>query len=234
MALTLPASGFAVQHRNAVTLYTSNGRRIRVLRHVQIAGAAFNRHPWLQDRHGRYLRLRGGRTVFRAVRLPPRPIEREGASRCVITDLSRHASVTVCSGSSEDQEFHTRLTVRECAHTLRVRRYPPGLPGGYWQYGALSPSGQQLLAQWSGECEVPQAYLVDTSTGDITPVGNSISADAPESEALGWSSAGLPVVEFPMGACGPGEKTAGVYLTSPTGRVGRLLIATREEVVMWF
>jgi hypothetical protein len=233
LALSLPPAGFAVAHGDTVVLYTMTGRRFRVLHHVRIVGARFNRHPWLRDRKGRYLQMRGGRTVFRATRRPQLAIESEGSS-CIVTDDSRRTSVKVCVVPTSDNELHTRLTVTHGGHTLTVRSYPPGLPGGDWEYGTVSPNGQQLLAQWSGECEVPQAYLVDISSGAIHPVDGDISADAPESQGLGWSAAGLPVVDFPTAACGSGVSKAGVYLTSTSGQLGHRLLATRDQVVMWF
>jgi hypothetical protein len=233
MALSLPPTGFAVAHGDSVVLYTSGGRRFRVLHHVRIVGARFSRHPWLRDRAGRYVELRGGRRVFRTARRPQVAIEGE-SSRCIITDHSRGTSVKVCVVPTSDNELHTRLTVTHSGHTLTVKSYPPGLPGGDWEYGALSPNGQQLLAQWSGECEVPQAYLVDIGSGAIHPVDSELSADAPESLGLGWSAAGLPVVDFPTAACGSGVSKAGVYLTSTSGQLGHRLLATRDQVVMWF
>jgi hypothetical protein len=197
---------------------------------VQIANAGLNRHPWLQDRHGRYLRLHGGATVFRMMKAPPGAIESHHKG-CIVTDTSRHASVKVCV--KHGANLHTRLVVIRGGHKLQVSRHPPELPGGNWEYGSLSPNNQQLLAQWSGECEVPQAYLVNTTTGVITPIGSSRAVNAPESYAVGWSAAGLPIVDFPRGACGAGLSSAGVYLTSTTGHVGHELIATRGQVVMW-
>jgi len=40
-------------------------------------------------------------------------------------------------------------------------------------------------------------------------------------------------VDFLPGECGSAVKSAGVYLTSTSGRVGHQLIATAGEVVMW-
>jgi hypothetical protein len=38
----------------------------------------------------------------------------------------------------------------------------PELGSGFWAYALPSPDGSSLLAQWSGECEVPHAFFVDT------------------------------------------------------------------------
>lgn len=230
--VSLPRAGFAVSRGNSVVLYTISGRRFHVLPHVRIANARFDRHPWLLDRKGRYLRLLGGKTAFRATRAPQRPIESDGKG-CIITDASHHVSVKVCTLSGAGGNLRTRLTVVRSGGRLTLQRSPPGLPGGNWQYGVLSPNGQQLLAQWSGECEVPQPYLVDAHTGDIRPIGNSRSIDAPEGFALGWTQTGLPVVDFPTAGCGLGVKSAGVYLTSTSGQLGHHLIATTGRVVMW-
>jgi hypothetical protein len=229
--VSLPRAGFAVSRGHSVVLYTMSGRQFRVLSHVRIANTGYDRHPWLKDSKGRYLRLRGGRTVFRAMKTPQGPIESDGKA-CIVTTSSRHSSVEVCAKSGGGN-FRTRLTVTRGSHKLTVARFPPQLPGGNWEYGVLSPDGQQVLAQWSGECEVPQPYLVDTSTGQIRPIGSLRSVDAPEGFALGWTSAGLPVVDYFAGGCGSAVKSAGVYLTSTSGRVGHELIATGGKVVMW-
>jgi hypothetical protein len=228
--VSLPAAGFAVSQGHSVVLYTLAGKRLRVLHKVRIAGSAFEHHPWLQDSRGRYLQLRGGKAEFRSMRAPQGPIEADGKA-CIVTDEAHGALVKVCNMSAH--HVHTVLSVTHAGHRLQVARHPPQLPGGYWEYGILSPNGQQLLAQWTGECEVPQPYLVDVGTGDIRPIGNPRAVDAPEGYALGWTPSGVPVVDFPTAACGSGVKVAGVYPISTTGRVGHELIATRGQVVMW-
>jgi hypothetical protein len=228
--LSLPAAGFAVARGHSVVLYTLAGKRFRVLPKVRIVGARFDRHPWLIDSRGRYLQLSGGKAEFRSMRAPNGAVAR--GSKCYVTDSVRGASVKLCT--KPGRHLRTHLTVTHGGHQLRLPRHPPQLPGGNWQYGILSPNGQELLAQWSGECEVPQPYLVDVGTGNISPIGNVRALQAPEGYALGWTPAGAPVVDFPTAACGSGAKSAGVYVVSLTGRIGQELITTRNNVVMWF
>jgi hypothetical protein len=228
--VSLPPAGFAVSRGHSVVLYTLAGKRIRVLSKTRIVEARFDRHPWLRDSQGRYLQLTGGKAEFRSMRAPEGPIEADG-SNCIVTDAVRGATVKVCAKAG--RHLRTHLTVTHGGHRLRLPRHPPQLPGGNWEYGILSPNGQQLLAQWTGECEVPQPYLVNVGTGAIEPIGNVRALQAPEGYALGWTPAGVPVVDFPTAACGSGAKSAGVYLVSLTGRLGHELIATRGQVLMW-
>ena len=59
---------------------------------------------------------------------------------------------------------------------------------GHWVMGVPSSSGRWVLAQWSGECEVPTAYLINARTEHITDIGDRASGLLPESIALGWLS----------------------------------------------
>jgi hypothetical protein len=90
---------------------------------------------------------------------------------------------------------------------------PPGAVVGHWRWAALSPDGSTLLAQWSAECEVPFAFLVPASGGSPRLVtGEADWTDAPESEALGWTTAGEPIVHLPKGFCGKSATAPGTYV----------------------
>jgi hypothetical protein len=92
-------------------------------------------------------------------------------------------------------------------------------PVGHWRYALPSPDGRWVLAQWSGECEVPVAYLFPTAGG---PGGAVAGADG-ETVAVGWAPDGRAVVGFWAGACGAGSDAPGTYLVEPdTGRRRRL------------
>ena len=92
---------------------------------------------------------------------------------------------------------------------------PPGAVVGHWRWAALSPDGSTLLAQWSAECEVPFAFLVPATGGLPRLVtGESRLEDAPESEALGWTTDGEPIVRLPKGICGKGASAPGTYVFS--------------------
>jgi hypothetical protein len=91
---------------------------------------------------------------------------------------------------------------------------------GFWRSVRLSPDGLTLLAQWSGECEVPIAFFVDVGDRQPRPVtGERRWYNAPESIAVGWARDGRARVKLPQGACGVGAEKPGVYLVDPrTGR----------------
>ena len=108
-------------------------------------------------------------------------------------------------------------------HNERLRGIRPaatveGRPAGSWRWGIESPDGSLVLAQWSGECEVPTAFFW---SGDETPVvpitGERNLARAPESLALGWTFDGRAVALMREGACSTGTGPPGVYLFSGPG-----------------
>jgi hypothetical protein len=95
--------------------------------------------------------------------------------------------------------------------------------GGHWEYALPSPDGSRLLAQWSGECEVPAAYFASADGSEVWPVvGGPTLADVPESRGLGWATDGRAVVHLMSGVCGEGRRP-GVYLFSESGP-GSLLV----------
>ena len=107
-------------------------------------------------------------------------------------------------------------------------------PRGWWERVSLSPNGKELLAQWSGECEIPRAYLVDVGTGRLTALGRTRSGSVSEGRALGWSGA-RALVALPLGACGGSADRLGVYAIQ--ARRGRLVYALprdlRIDVRLW-
>ena len=97
---------------------------------------------------------------------------------------------------------------------------PPGTPLiGHWHWAALSPDGHTLLAQWSAECEIPQAYFLRVSGGRARGIGPvDRLGSRPSSVALGWTTDGRAIVEFPELACGGSDPGPGVYLVSLDGK----------------
>ena len=86
---------------------------------------------------------------------------------------------------------------------------------GWWTAAFVSADGSRLLLQWSGECEIPVAFLGRVSGGPLrTVTGEAGLRDAPSSVALGWSGA-RALVDLPKGACGTGASKAGVYSVDP-------------------
>jgi hypothetical protein len=92
-------------------------------------------------------------------------------------------------------------------------------PSGHWRYALPSPDGRWILAQWSGECEVPVAYLFPATGSPGRPVAGAER----ETVAIGWAPDGKAIVGFWAGACGDGDDQPGTYLVDPaTGRRRRI------------
>jgi hypothetical protein len=96
---------------------------------------------------------------------------------------------------------------------------PPGERVGHWRLALAGPHGQ-LLAQWSGECEVPTTYVVSASHRPRL-VGRDHTVEA---LARGWTRAGKPLIEFPDGACGSSNSKPGLYQEDRPGQL-RLIAA---------
>jgi hypothetical protein len=93
---------------------------------------------------------------------------------------------------------------------VRVRR-PKGLGG--WVWAAASPDGRNVVMQWSGECEVPRAYLAPAGGGRPRPL-----AGDQNSFALGWTDDARAIVYVPeIAGCGASRRH-GLFLISPEGR----------------
>jgi hypothetical protein len=100
---------------------------------------------------------------------------------------------------------------------------PPGMivggqPSGHWRFALLSPDGNRILAQWSGECEVPTAYMYYLQGGAPVPItGAATPPNIPESFVLGWTRGERALVVLPKGACGSGVRQPGVYTFDAPG-----------------
>ena len=175
-------------------LYSVTGKPIALVR-AEVANYTVSLHPWLVDRFGRKLALKGGPVTFGDV----------------------HGDAP-----GPGRRPHFRAPRGENGH-------------GGWEMAAPSPDGRRVLGQWSGECEVPTAYLIDTPTGQITEIGERSSGVLPESLALGWLSDDRALVHFPQGACGTSVPRPGVYVVSATGEVVRRVVTTPHfaRAYMW-
>ena len=92
---------------------------------------------------------------------------------------------------------------------------PTGAMAGHWRWAALSPDGETFVATWSGACEVPIAFTFPARGGRPEPVtGEEDWMHAPESEALGWTTDGKPIVRLLEGACGRSADEPGTYVFS--------------------
>jgi hypothetical protein len=193
----LPERGFALETKEGVQLQSLRGRPLTTLRGLDLApDQAFARQAVLRDRRGRLFALTAG------------GLRRASLRRgCRVTDV--------------------HLTV--CPHTIagasRVLARAPNKVG-HWVWAERAPSGAAILAQWSGECEVPVAYVV--SHGKLHPFGG-------ESVALGWLPTGEAVIQFPNGPCAFGwSPVRGIYAAASTTKL-RLLVRTKRfaQYLMW-
>lgn len=123
---------------------------------------------------------------------------------------------------------HGRLDVWEADGPWRRLEVPhplgakPAVPaGGHWEWAAVSPDGEWLLAQWTAECEVPIAFFVPARGGRPLPVAKDRYGPA-TSHAIGWTADGRAIVAIPNLSCGATPSRPGTYLVRP-----------REEPKYW-
>jgi hypothetical protein len=167
---------------------------------------------------------------------PPRAVgdtqlEDEALGDCQPVGQTDEESLELCFEATQDD--HGRFVLGTGTTPRELDVAPPGPTRsasaagkvGHWAWAALAPDRGRILAQWSAECEVPIAFLVDVETGTPEPVtGEDDWAKSPESMALGWTTDGRAIVFLPSGpACGTGSDEPGIYLYSSPGR-GRLLL----------
>jgi hypothetical protein len=189
VALALPAAGVAVQSHDTVRLVGLDGRVAQTLPGWKIAPAFGTRlgPVYLRDRAHRIWRLEHG-TLTQIVRVP-RPRFSEGC-------------------------FSTAPRTRICGYpygpgpsrVLVGGRVVPGSKRKYGHWLAVDVSARgRLLAQWSGICEIPTAYV-----GDVHRIRAAVYPTI-ESFALGWNGE-RPVYAFPVGGCGEWYDHPGVYV----------------------
>jgi hypothetical protein len=217
----LPARGFAESTPGGVVLETLRGRAIGVLRGLHVAEPRATHGLLLQDGRGQKLAYdpyeRRVRPVF--------PMPTRFAPGCRMVDATMRQELVVCG-----RHLDVVLVRPGGTPTRRVAAGPRrGL--GRWTWAEFSPTGTAVLAQWSGECESPSAYLI--AGGRIRPYGGS---DTIESVGLGWLPDGRAVVSFWSGVCGAGIPTPGVYAVPRRGRSQRLMSFSGRlapELAMW-
>jgi len=193
----LPERGFALETEAGVQLQSFRGRPLTTLHGLDLApDQAVARKAILRDGRGRLFALTAGG-------LQRAPLRRG----CRVTDVH----LTVCP--------------RTITGPTSVLARAPGKVG-HWVWAERAPSGPAILAQWSGECETPVAYLA--SHGRLHPFGG-------ESVALGWLPTGEAVIQFPNGPCAGGwSPVRGIYGAVSTTKM-RLLRRTKrfEQYLMW-
>lgn len=183
----LPGRGLAVADRGDVVFLDLAGRRVDRVRGADLAGNGGHAPVWVKR----------GRTYFR---LDP--------ERHTLVPFQRSRARRLMYGGEERWMPQLRPP--------RESILGKSGPAGHWRY-AFERSDGTLLAQWSGECEVPTAYWKQPGErAEIVTGGNDPSA-APSSFALGWTDEGLAVVFLPQGACGWSARRPGIYLFSAPG-----------------
>jgi hypothetical protein len=106
---------------------------------------------------------------------------------------------------------------------------PPGEPDGHWRY-TIERVPAAVLAQWSGDCEVPVAHWIEGGDSEVVTGGVDPST-APSSLALGWSPDGEAIVQVSEGACGGTTDDPGIYRFGAPGS-GRLVYAIPDGEVV--
>jgi hypothetical protein len=146
------------------------------------------------------------------------------ADQSSLRPISRHRIDTITT--SEDLKVPLGLPTNVGPHRVAT---------GHWRWMDLAPNGNAALAQWSGECEFPVAFVVPVQDGHPVPVtGASTLGRAPASEGLGWTRRGWMAVILPEGGCGAGTKRPGVYRFVSAGHGSFIFSIARTTVVrMW-
>jgi len=134
---------------------------------------------------------------------------------CARARAARTLRVALCGQGTSGP---SRIEVIES--TGRSRTLVDGYPtsttaAGYWEWAIPSPDGTMVLAQWSGECEAPEAFLVATATGTTRPVVGDGGPGGALTEGLGWAPDGRAIVHVLSGGCGPDVPEPGTYLVNP-------------------
>jgi hypothetical protein len=201
----LPPQGVVVQERTAVTLVALDGLVIVHLPGFELANPS--------DPPGVVLLVKDGQTYLLRV----------GASGLLPVTTARAEQFTVADDPELDLPLPHGAVVID------------GDLAGHWRWARFSPDATWVLAQWSGECEIPTAFMVRSDARVPMPVtGEWGLRHAPESIALGWTAGGEAVVDLPVGSCGASAKRSGVYLISAPGSLALIYPHVRGTLVrMW-
>ncbi len=201
----LPPQGVVVERNGGVVFVALDGRVLAKIHGLRLANPTEAPGAILFRRGG------GGWLVFDSSRSMLRPIDRQRADRLHVAD----------------------------GHAIHLPT-PPGMivdgePSGHWRFALLAPDGNHILAQWSGECEIPTAYLFTMQAGAAVPVtGAATRGSRPESFALGWTRGDRAIVVLPEGACGTGNSRPGVYAYAVSGRATWVTYVPRNWLArMW-
>lgn len=201
----LPERGLALETNRGVQLQTLRGLPLATIRGLDLApDRKLAGYLVMRDGRGRLFRLDYQARVVR--RFFPYPQQPAG---CRQTDR---------------RLFTCGRTIRDGSRV--VARTPRGSLAGHWVWAERAPHGRAVLAQWSGECEVPVAYRI--ANGRLQRYGS-------ESAALGFMPDGSALIHFPNGPCGGGSiRVRGIYAVPPHAKP-RLVLRTPRfaQYGMW-
>ena len=218
----LPARGLAETTPRGVLLQTLRGRPIGVLPGLHVAEPRATHGLLLQDERAQKLAYDPSARRLR----PVFPMPTSYSPGCRMVDARVRQRLVVCG-----RRIVVDVVVRPDTSPRRRVVAGPRRGLGRWTWAEFSPSGTSILAQWSGECESPSAYLI--AERRIRPYGGS---DTVESVGLGWLRDGRAVVSFWSGVCGTGIATPGVYAVPRRGRPERLMRFSGRlapQLAMW-
>ena len=142
----------------------------------------------------------------------------------------RGRAVAICGSDNRPPD---RIDVADSQGVRTLVQSPStgaaAMPRGHWRAALVSPNGATVLAQWSGECEVPRAFFIDIATGVAAPVTGGRGEgpfEAPNSIGLTWADDRTALAVLPEGACGAGTQPAGLYAVAD-GQSPRLIYGAR-------
>jgi hypothetical protein len=194
----LPQRGLVRETATGALLETMRGRPLGILRNLHVASRRGTHGVLLQDRTAAVYTIdlfeRRVRRVY--------PMNLPGPRGCTFTDATVRVRLFVCG---------RKIEATVAGRTRVVARGRGGL--GSWSWAEFSPDGKAILAQWSGECESPAAYVI--VRGRVRSFGRSAAV---ESVGLGWLPDGRAIVNFWSGICGAGIPTPGVYAVPLRGK----------------
>lgn len=208
----LPAQGLVVDRKGGLVLVRLDGSVVGHLGGFRVdllsEQGRYDRVVYVEDRGGREWSVgrRGLRRTSRpsVVRFPP---GYDGCDRVV-------ASYFICGRPGPRRQ--TSRVARRGADGRLHRVLGPAMRTRYGVVGRWigvhpAPEGGVLLLQWSGECEIPRAYLAASTGSRLRPLDTSASTS---SAALGWTADGRAVVSIVQGDCGRAAGTV-TYAVDP-------------------
>jgi len=150
-----------------------------------------------------------------------------GAGNAPPDSRGAHAPVARCTHSSRGFRACTvfqapgqrsALYRRADSRWVVFRGRPPGR-AGWWRRVVTAPDRRTLLAEWSGECEVPSTFLVSVRDGRVRPLFRGHATTA-----VGWTRDGVARVKLAEEIWHGTRRLrrTGIYLVDPRTQVVRL------------